>query len=124
MKRHRVVLPSSGLTATVSLRAALSDDNLLGRSLEGDSWTAWRVLLISMMGESLTAAERKLFQQLTGREREPGRRVEEFAAVVGRRGGKSKALATLAVYIAGLCHHRLTPGETGVVLCIAPDQMY
>ena len=51
-------------------------------------------------------------------------RVEELIAVVGRRGGKSRAIATLAAYIGGLCDHRavLAPGERGVVLCIAPDQ--
>jgi hypothetical protein len=49
---------------------------------------------------------------------------DEFAAVIGRRGGKSKAMATLATYIAGLCDHRdaLVPGERGVLLCVALDQ--
>jgi hypothetical protein len=31
-------------------------------------------------------------------------------------------MATLATYIGGLCSHQLVPGETGVVLLIAPDQ--
>jgi hypothetical protein len=42
--------------------------------------------------------------------------------VVGRRGGKSKAMATLAAYLSGLCEHDLVRGEKGVCLCIAPDQ--
>jgi hypothetical protein len=62
------------------------------------------------------------FRKLTGRDREPGRRVEELVCVVGRRGGKSRAMATLACYLAGLCQHDLAPGERGVVLLIAPDQ--
>src|SRR5262245_63541992 len=74
------------------------------------------------MGEALTDDERAVFKRLTGRERELGARVEELAAVVGRRGGKSRALATLACYIAALCQHQLAPGERGVLLCIAPDQ--
>ena len=39
-------------------------------------------------------------------------------------GRQSRAIATLAAYIGGLCDHRavLAPGERGVVLCIAPDQ--
>jgi phage terminase large subunit-like protein len=78
--------------------------------------------MIAAMGEALTANERKVFLQLTGRMREPGQRVEELGAVVGRRGGKSRAMATLAVYIAGLCKHKLVRGERGVLLCIAPDQ--
>jgi hypothetical protein len=76
------------------------------------------------MGEALTDAEREIFTRLTGRAREPLRRVEELEAVVGRRGGKSRAMATLAAYIAGLCDHSdvLVAGERGLLLCIAPDQ--
>jgi hypothetical protein len=108
----------------ISLRQALSDPKLLGSLLSGDSWCAWRVLLIAAMGEPLRDDERALFKELTGREREPGRRVDELVGVIGRRGGKSRAIATLAAFIGGLCDHRdtLVPGETGVVLCIAPDQ--
>ena len=108
----------------VSMRGALSDRNLLGSILEGESWHAWRVLLIAAMGEPLLEDERQTFTMLTGRAQEPGERVEELAAVVGRRGGKSRAVATLASYLGGLCDHSrdLAPGEKGVVLCIAPDQ--
>jgi hypothetical protein len=105
-----------------SLRAALNDPALLGKALPGDSWKAWRIILIAAMGEELTDDERPIFTALTGREREPLERVEEFCAVIGRRGGKSRSMATLAAYIGGLCSHRLVPGETGVVLLIAPDQ--
>jgi hypothetical protein len=74
------------------------------------------------MGEELSDDERAIFAKLTEREREPLQPVEEFLAVVGRRGGKSRALATFAAYISGLAEHpSLVPGERGVVLCIAPD---
>ncbi|MEJ0076853.1 MAG: hypothetical protein WDO17_15655 [Alphaproteobacteria bacterium] len=109
---------------TVTLRKALADPALLGTILSGDSWRAWRVLLIAAMGEPLTDDERVIFKKLTGREREPGQRVEELLGVVGRRGGKSRAIATLAAYIGGLCDHRdvIVRGESAVLLCIAPDQ--
>ena len=108
---------------TVSIRKALSDPNLLGTTLAGDSWSAWRILLIAMMGEALNDDERVIFKALTQREREPLQRVDEFAAVVGRRGGKSRSMSTLACYLAGLCDHTdaLVPGERGVMLCIAPN---
>ena len=107
---------------TVTIRKALFDKKLLGNVLAGKSWHSWRVLLIAAMGEPLTDDERSTFTTLTGRKREPLQRVEELEAVVGRRGGKSRAMATLAVYIAGLCQHALVRGERGVVLLIAPDQ--
>jgi hypothetical protein len=108
----------------VPLREALSDPNLLGTAIAGDSWRSWRTLLIAAMGEALLDDEREIFSQLTGREHEPLQRVDEFAAVIGRRGGKSRAMATLATYIAGLCDHSdaLVPGERGVLLCVALDQ--
>jgi hypothetical protein len=68
--------------------------------------------------------EREIFSNLTGRDREPLQRVDQFAAVIGRCGGKSRAMATLACYLAGLCEHTdaLVPGERGVLLCVALDQ--
>lgn len=107
---------------TISIRKALSDKKLLGSVLAGESWFAWRVLMIAAMGEPLTDVERVTFTALTGRTHEPLQRVEEFAAVIGRRGGKSRAMAALVTYIGGLCEHALVAGETGVALCIAPDQ--
>jgi hypothetical protein len=106
----------------VTLRKALTDPALLGKVLDGDSWSTWRTVLIAAMGEPLTDDERVTFTALTGRAREPLQRVEELAAVIGRRGGKSRAMAALVTYIGGLCEHPLVPGETGVALCIAPDQ--
>jgi hypothetical protein len=110
------------MTPTVTMREALADVQLLGNVLAGESWLAWRVLLIAGMGEPLDDAERPVFTKLTSRETEPLQRIEEAAFVIGRRGGKSRAMATLAAYIAGLCTHNLVKGETGVLLCIAPDQ--
>jgi hypothetical protein len=109
---------------TVSVRKALDDTKLLGQAFPGPTWRCWRTLLIAAMGEELTNDERALFKSLTGREREPLHRVDEFAAVVGRRGGKSRAMAVLATYIAGLCDHSdaLVGGERGVLLCVALDQ--
>jgi hypothetical protein len=108
----------------ISLRDALTDPHLLGHVLAGDSWLPWRVLLIAAMGEPLTDSERVLFKQLTRREREPLQRVNEFEAVVGRRGGKTTAMAAGATYIAACCDHSdaLARGETGVLLCVAQDQ--
>src|SRR5579859_3346327 len=106
---------SRRLHAHISLREALSDPALLGSVLSGDSWRAWKILLIAAMGESLTSDERIVFKQFTGRDHEPGQRVEELAIVAGRRGGKSRAISVLATYLSGLCQHpALVPGETGI----------
>lgn len=107
-----------------TMRAALYDPNLLGSALVGPTWDPWRVLLIAALGEGLLRSERWTFEKLTGRPIEPGQLVEELWAIVGRRGGKSRAMSVLAAYLGGLVDHSdvLSPGEVGVLLCVAPDQ--
>jgi hypothetical protein len=97
----------------MSMRAALDHPGIFGTILPGASWASWRVLLIASMGEELTEPERAVFLELTGRDHEPGERVEELWAIVGRRGGKTRAIAVLAAYIASLVDFSdiLAPGE-------------
>ncbi len=108
----------------MTMRRALSDQALLGNVLPGDSWRAWRILLIATMGEALDDEERVIFQNLTGRSTEPGERVDELWAIAGRRGGKSRATAVLVVFIAVFVDHSavLVVGERPVVVCLAPSQ--
>lgn len=99
----------------VNMREALDDPELFGTILDGSSWQVWRILLIAIMGEPLTEDEREVFRTLTKREYEPGQPVEEFWAVVGRRGGKTRAMSVLSAYLAALCDWSdvLVPGERG-----------
>jgi hypothetical protein len=107
------------------VRTAIEDPKLLGPILHGESWAAWKAVLLAVMGEKLTAAELAIFRSVAGdRADPPASRAEEAAFIVGRRGGKDRAASALATYIAGLCDHSdaLVPGERPVLLCIAPDQ--
>ncbi|RWA85913.1 hypothetical protein [Mesorhizobium sp.] len=99
----------------ISMREALADPDLFGTILDGDSWAAWRVLLIAILGEPLTDDERIVFKQLTMRDHEPLQPVEEFWGIVGRRGGKTRAMSVLSAYLASLCDWSdvLVPGEIG-----------
>jgi hypothetical protein len=106
------------------MRAALNDPALLGDALPGESWSAWRILLIAAMGEPLSADERVVFTRLTGRESEPGVVVETLLTVAGRRSGKSRAMAAFAVFLSCVCDWRqmLSLGERGLVLFLAPSE--
>jgi hypothetical protein len=108
----------------ISMRSALADPDLFAGEFGADSWLGWRALLLAALGERLSRMERSIFVRLTGREHEPPRRVQEFWGVIGRRGGKSRAIAVLVTYIALLADHRanLAIGETGVVLALAQNQ--
>lgn len=110
----------------VTMRNALESpdyfggDNLLG----GVSWFAWRAVLIAAMGEALYDDEREVFRQITGREREPLEQVEELTGVIGRRGGKSQAIATVGSYLAACTDYRtiLAPGQIGVLPIMAASR--
>lgn len=97
----------------MSMRDALTDPNVFGGILPGDSWANWRTLLIASQGEPLTEVERAVYRDLTGREREPSTPVDELCAIVGRRGGKTRALSVAASYFAVLVDHAAVraPGQ-------------
>jgi hypothetical protein len=105
----------------VSMREALENPAYFGAMLSGDSWAPWRALLIAMLGEDLTHDERIIFQLLTEREQDPGKIVAEFWGIIGRRGGKTRAIGVLGAYISGCCDHRgvLAPGERGILPVLA-----
>lgn len=74
------------------------------------------------VSEPLTKEELQIFTKFTGRKKVAQEMAKEFWAIVGRRGGKSRAMAVLATFIACLCQHpELVKGETGVALVFAPD---
>ena len=80
-RRIKDVTPSStyrcveqrkaSMKAIMSMRDALEHPDIFGTMLAGESWAAWRVLLIAVMGEELTNAERDIFCDLTGATRSP-----------------------------------------------------
>lgn len=106
-----------------TMREALGDPNLLANGVKGPSWKVWRTLLIASRGEPLDVDERKALRKLAKR-KAPTKPVDELWVIAGRRGGKSRSMATLASYLGGLCDYSdvLVPGEQGVLLCVAPDQ--
>ena len=76
------------LKPKITLRKALSDRELLGSALGGDSWANWRAMLLAANGEPLEPAELSAFREFTGRVEPPSTRVDELWRAIGRRGGK------------------------------------
>jgi phage terminase large subunit-like protein len=102
---------------------ALCDPQLLGAGL-GDTgtWSTWLVLLKAAFGLPLGEPQREVFRTIAGDRDPPGQRVRELWCVLGRRSGKSRIAAALAVYFALLEKHDLAPGEVGHVLVLAASQ--
>jgi hypothetical protein len=109
----------------ISIIAALDDPNLFAQAFEpAATWSTWRVFLKATFGLAMTAAERDLFQLYSGRETPPRVQAREAWVVVGRRGGKSRVAALVAVYLAAFRDYRphLAPGERATVAVIAADR--
>ena len=82
----------------VTMRSALADPDLFARVFAGESWSAWRTILIAICGEALTPEERTVFESLTGRPQEPREPVEEAWPSRGGAAGGTRAVAVLAAY--------------------------
>jgi hypothetical protein len=97
-----------------TMREALDSPDLFADLLPGPSWAMWRVVLLASQGEALvTVEERAIFKDLTGRDHSSAEPCDDLICVVGRRGGKTRALAVLGAYLAGCIDYSAVqaPGE-------------
>ena len=111
------------MTRPFTIDRAMRDKNLLGAAL-GDiaTWATWLTILKAAFGEKLTSEEIITFAAVAGNRDPPKRRVRELWCLIGRRGGKSRIAAALAVYFACFVKHRLAAGEHGMALVLAASE--
>ena len=102
---------------------SLTDRNLLGAAL-GDpaSWARWMAVLKATFALPMSANDRATFAEIAGGRQPPSRPVRELWAVVGRRSGKTRMAAAIAIHIGAIERHQLAPGETGFVLLLAASK--
>jgi hypothetical protein len=107
-----------------SILDALDDEQLFEPFFRSPSWARWRVFLKALFALPLEDAEQAIYQAHTGRTDLPERPYTEAALVVGRRGGKSRTLATIAVFLATCFDYtpHLAPGEIGTVAILAANR--
>jgi hypothetical protein len=88
------------------------------------SWAAWRTFLAALFGLPMDAAQLALYQHHTGRETPPAAQFTEAALICGRRAGKSRILALIAVFLAAFRDYEefLAPGERATIPIIAADR--
>jgi hypothetical protein len=109
----------------VTLLDAIRDPALFGPFFrDRDSWHAWEAFLTGLLGLPLTDAQAAIFRQHTGRTRAPSSAAREAWLIVGRRGGKSRIAALVAVFLACFRDYSgiLAPGERGTLPVIASDR--
>lgn len=107
-----------------SIIDALDDPELFARHFPGTTWQAWRVFLAALFGLPLTDGQLAAYQAHTGRSKPPTAAFREAALICGRRGGKSRVLALIAVFLACFVDYAdcLAPGEVATIAVIAADR--
>lgn len=106
----------------MTILEAMHDPKLFGPWFrDGDSWRAWEAFLAGLFGLPMDADALAIYQRCTGRSRPPTRPATEAWMVVGRRGGKSRIAALIALFLATFRDYReyLAPGEVGMLPVIA-----
>ncbi len=108
----------------MSILADLDDPKLFGGHFRGPSWAAWRAFLAALFALPMNEAQLETYRRHTGRETAPTVPFREAALVIGRRGGKSRVLATIATHLATDRDYTpyLAPGEVATVAVIASDR--
>jgi hypothetical protein len=119
--RCQTVFRMSTAGKSIDIARAFTDRRLFASCL-GDlaSWVVWFVILKACFAIGLDAAELAIFHEVAGPRSPPARLVRELWIIAGRRSGKSRIAALIAVFLAVFVKHKLAPGERGFVLIVAP----
>lgn len=108
----------------MSILADLDNPQLFAPFFKGDSWGPWRAFLAALFALPMDDDQLAIYQRHTGRQAPPQEPFTEAALVVGRRGGKSRVLALLGVYLATARDYTpyLAEGEVATIAIIAADR--
>ena len=103
---------------------ALDDPSLFAPHFRGDTWGPWRAFLAALFALPMSDAALELYQAHTGRQTAPMAPFKEAALIIGRRGGKSRVLAAVAVFLACFRDYapHLAPGEVPTIGVLAADR--
>jgi Terminase large subunit, T4likevirus-type, N-terminal len=109
----------------MNILRALDDPAVFGSQFRDPAtWAAWRVFLSALFGLPIAHGPMETYKLCTGRQApSPGGHREAWLCC-GRRSGKSRVLATVAVFLACFRDWRpyLGPGERGTIMIIAADR--
>jgi len=108
----------------VNIIEALESPALFAPHFAGESWEPWKACLAALFGLKMTEAQAALYRECTGCIALPTKPFREGALVVGRRGGKSRALALIATFLGAFVDHApfLAVGEVATIVIITPSK--
>lgn len=102
----------------------MDSPHLAGEFFKGPSWKTWRVFAKAAFGLAMDNDDLEIYRRHTGRSSCPAEQFTEAELICGRRGGKSRMLATTAVFLANRRDYRpfLAPGEIATIGVLASDR--
>ena len=108
----------------MNILQCLDDPEVFGAHFKRPTWDVWRVFLAALLALPMTPEQLAVYTKYTGRITPPITPSLETWLVIGRRGGKSFILATIATFLACFFDWRpfLGPGEVATVMIIAADR--
>src|SRR6185295_10255685 len=94
-----------------------------GHWFSDPSWEPWKAFLCGLFGLPMTPERAVLWREFTERA-PPTTAATEAWMIVGRRGGKSRIAALIAVYLACFRDYEpyLSPGEVATIPIISMDK--
>jgi hypothetical protein len=108
----------------MTILQAMAAARLFRAAFAGESWDAWKAFLAALFGLALNDQQRAAYAACTGRADAPAAAFAEAWLICGRRAGKSRILALIAVYLACFrdWHEQLAPGEHATIPVLAADR--
>ena len=122
-RRRRCRVDAATLEFGRKAFGALADEKVFAPYFRGDSWGAWWTLLRVLFGLPLSEDDLSLFERCTGRSEIFAEPPTKAWLLIGRRAGKSRVLALIAVMLACFksYKHLVSPGERVRVMVLACD---
>jgi hypothetical protein len=117
--------PIASTKLSLTILDAVQDEHLFKPFFKNpQSWATWFAILAAIFALPMNAEQQRLYETVSGRTEIPTDVAKEVWLVLGRRGGKSRILALIAVWLACFHDHSssLSPGELGVVQVLAADR--
>lgn len=102
----------------------MDDPRLFAPFFKGDTWKPWLAFLAALFGLPMDDEALAIYREHTGRLSAPLVQFREAVLIIGRRGGKSRILALIAVFLACFRDYgpHIAPGETPTVAVLAADR--
>ena len=103
---------------------AMENAELFGPAFRGKSWLGWKIMLRGLFGLPMNREQAAFYRERTGRDDIPREQFAEAWLICGRRSGKSRISAFIAVYLACFIDWKpyLAAGETGTIMLLAADK--